>query len=127
GMLGTTFGGNHLACAAAIAVLEVIRDENLLENTIKMGALLMKALGQLPGINNLRGKGLMIGWDPDESNKDIRSKLLNNQHIFTGSAKPNVVRLLPSLAINEKECNQFLSAISQELQVTKDEAIHIGA
>ncbi len=127
GMLGTTFGGNHLACAAAIAVLEVIRDENLLENTIKMGALLMKGLSQLPGINNLRGKGLMIGWDPDEPNKDIRSKLLNNQHIFTGSAKPNVVRLLPSLAINENECNQFLSAISQELQVTKDEAIHIGA
>jgi len=116
GMLGTTFGGNHLACAAAIAVLEVIEAEDLLQNAEKVGQHLMNELKKLPLIKNVRGKGLMIGFDVPEEYKDLRKNLLFRQHIFTGEAKPNVVRLLPSLALTMEEADRFLTALSKELK-----------
>lgn len=116
GMLGTTFGGNHLACAAALAVLEVIEAEELLHNAEKVGRHLMSELKKLPVIKNVRGKGLMIGFDVPEEFKDLRKNLLFRQHIFTGEAKPNVVRLLPSLALTMEEANTFLTALSKELK-----------
>jgi len=116
GMLGTTFGGNHLACAAALAVLEVIEAEELLHNAEKVGRHLMSELKKLPVIKNVRGKGLMIGFDVPEEFKDLRKNLLFRQHIFTGEAKPNVVRLLPSLALTMEEANMFLTALSKELK-----------
>jgi len=116
GMLGTTFGGNHLACAAALAVLEVIEAEDLLQNAEKVGQHLMNELKQLPLIKNVRGKGLMIGFDVPEEYKDLRKNLLFRQHIFTGEAKPNVVRLLPSLALTIEEADRFLTALTKELK-----------
>jgi len=116
GMLGTTFGGNHLACAAALAVLEVIEAEDLLQNAEKVGQHLMNELKKLPLIKNVRGKGLMIGFDVPEEYKDLRKNLLFRQHIFTGEAKPNVVRLLPSLALTIEEADRFLTALSKELK-----------
>ncbi len=114
GMLGTTFGGNHLACAAALAVLEVMESENLLDNTRRQSEALFTALGQMPGLQNLRGRGLMIGFDVMEPLKNLRQRLLFEHHIFTGEAKPAVVRLLPSLAIGSEEIAHFLSAVKQE-------------
>ncbi|MBS1688259.1 MAG: aspartate aminotransferase family protein [Bacteroidetes bacterium] len=116
GMLGTTFGGNHLACAAALAVLEVIEAEQLLQNAESVGQHLMNGLKQMPLIKNVRGKGLMIGFDVPEDFKDLRKNLLFRQHIFTGEAKPNVVRLLPSLALTIEEADMFLTALSKELK-----------
>ena len=92
GMLGTTFGGNHLACAAALAVLEVIEQENLIEMSKQRGMYLINKLRSFDGIENVRGKGLMIGFDVPEDIKDLRKKLLNDFFIFTGEAKPNVIR-----------------------------------
>ena len=111
GMLGTTFGGNHLACAAALAVLEVIEKEKLVEEAKNKGAYLINKLNQIKGISEVRGKGLMIGFDVPENLKDLRKNLLNKQHIFTGEAKPNVIRLLPSLAISYQEIDQFIQAL----------------
>lgn len=110
-MLGTTFGGNHLACAAALAVLEVLEKENLLSNAAAIGDHLAVALNNITEISGVRGKGLMIGFDLPEELKDIRKTLLNNYKIFTGEAKPNVVRLLPSLALLKQEADQFLEAL----------------
>ena len=101
-MLGTTFGGNHLACAAAVAVLEVIEKENLMQNAEDIGNYLMSELKNISHLKNIRGKGLMIGFDVPEELKDLRKNLLFNHHIFTGEAKPNVIRLLPSLALRKK-------------------------
>jgi len=115
GMLGTTFGGNHLACAAALAVLEVIEKEDLIHHASTIGAYLVEKLKGLPHIMNIRGKGLMIGFDVPETMKDLRKNLLFKQFVFTGEAKPNVVRLLPSLALTQKEADQFISALSTEL------------
>jgi acetylornithine/N-succinyldiaminopimelate aminotransferase len=115
GMLGTTFGGNHLACAAALAVLEVIEQEKLLENTIAVGNYLRDELKQIPGLENIRGKGLMIGFDIPSTLKDLRKNLLFNQHIFTGEAKPNVIRLLPSLALRKKDADEFLESVREEV------------
>jgi acetylornithine/N-succinyldiaminopimelate aminotransferase len=117
GMLGTTFGGNHLACAAAIAVLEVIEQENLMANADQQGTYLMTALKQLNGIENIRGTGLMIGFDVNEKNADLKKNLLWKQMIFTGEAKPNVIRLLPSLALKKEEADIFLKAIKVELNL----------
>jgi acetylornithine/N-succinyldiaminopimelate aminotransferase len=117
GMLGTTFGGNHLACAAAIAVLEVIEQENLMANADQQGTYLMTALKQLNGIENIRGTGLMIGFDVNEKNADLKKNLLWKQKIFTGEAKPNVIRLLPSLALKKEEADIFLKAIKVELNL----------
>ncbi len=114
-MLGTTFGGNHLACAAAIAVLEVIEQEKLMENAAEVGDYLMENLKKIPQLQNIRGKGLMIGFDVPESLKELRKNLLFKHHIFTGEAKPNTIRLLPSLALRKKDADQFLESIEEEI------------
>jgi len=116
GMLGTTFGGNHLACAAALSVLDVIESENLMTNAAKVGQHIMSELKQMPQIKNVRGKGLMIGFDAPEDFKELRKNLLFKQHVFTGEAKPNVVRLLPSLALTIEDADLFLIALSKELK-----------
>ncbi|HEX9509127.1 MAG TPA: aminotransferase class III-fold pyridoxal phosphate-dependent enzyme [Puia sp.] len=115
GMLGTTFGGNHLACAAALAVLEVIEQEKLMNNAVETGNYLMEQLKKIPQLQNIRGKGLMIGFDIPEKLKDLRKNLLFQQHIFTGEAKPNTIRLLPSLALRKKDADEFLEAIEEEI------------
>src|SRR5690606_4269242 len=109
-LLGTTFGGNHLACAAALAVLEVIETENLLQNANETGTYLQNALVEIKEISNVRGRGLMIGFDVSEEMKGLRQNLLSNQKIFTGEAKPNIIRLLPSLALSRKEAEYFINA-----------------
>lgn len=115
GMLGTTFGGNHLACAAALAVLEVISQENLIANAEEVGNYLMTELKKLPKIREVRGRGLMIGIDLPEELAHVRKELLFRHKIFTGEAKPNVIRLLPSLALTKAHADQFLAAFKQEL------------
>src|SRR5690606_34896997 len=110
GMLGTTFGGNHLACAAAIAVLEVIKEEQLLENASKVGDYLIKELSGLDKIQEVRGRGLMIGIDLPAELAHIRKELLMEGHIFTGEAKPSVIRLLPALSLTMAEADRFLTA-----------------
>jgi acetylornithine aminotransferase len=114
-MLGTTFGGNHLACAAALAVLEVMEAEKLMDNATRMGDYLSAALRQVEGLGHVRGRGLMIGFDAPETNKDLRKHLLGKHRIFTGEAKPNVIRLLPSLALNREDADSFLLAVREEV------------
>ncbi len=115
-MLGTTFGGNHLACAAALAVLEVIESENLMSNAQKVGEHLMNELKNITELQNVRGRGLMIGFDVPEELKELKKNLLFKYHIFTGEAKPNVIRLLPSLALTIEEADHFLKAIKEEIK-----------
>ena len=115
GMLGTTFGGNPLACAAALAVLEIMEKEKLMEAALTEGANLMNRLNEIQGIAGVRGRGLMIGFDVPEEKKDLRKNLLAKHHIFTGEAKPNVVRLLPSLAISRKQIDEFILALKAEM------------
>jgi acetylornithine aminotransferase len=115
--LGTTFGGNHLACAAAIAVLEVLEQEKLLGNAVMTGKYLKEELNNIPELKNVRGRGLMIGFDVPESLKDLRKNLLLNQKIFTGEAKPNVIRLLPSLALKRRDAEDFIEALKEEIAV----------
>ena len=119
GMLGTTFGGNHLACAAALAVLEVIEKENLIEMSKQRGMYLINKLKHFNSIENVRGKGLMIGFDVPENIKDLRKKLLNDYFIFTGEAKPNVIRLLPALNITRKQVDEFLDTLSEAIEEMK--------
>ena len=116
GMLGTTFGGNHLACAAALAVLQVIENEGLIEQTRQRGMYLQNKLKAFKQIENVRGNGLMIGFDVPESLKDLRKKLLFEHYIFTGEAKPNVIRLLPSLAISRKLTDEFIDNLEEAIQ-----------
>ncbi|MBS1772035.1 MAG: aspartate aminotransferase family protein [Bacteroidetes bacterium] len=115
GMLGTTFGGNHLACAAAMAVLDVIQNENLIDSVNETGEYLMNQLAQIPELKNIRGKGLMIGFDVDDEHKGLRKNLLHKHKIFTGEAKPNVIRLLPALNIRKEEINILINAIKDEI------------
>ena len=114
-MLGTTFGGNHLACAAALAVLEVIEREDLMNNARLTGSYLMEKLSAIPQIKNVRGVGLMIGFDVPDELKDLRKNLLWKQKIFTGEAKPNVIRLLPSLALRQKDAEAFIESLLEEI------------
>lgn len=114
GLLGTTFGGNHLACAAGIAVLDIMKDENLLENATQMGDYLMKGIQEIGGYKELRGRGLMIGIEYDFPIKDLRNKLLFDHKLFTGVAGANTIRLLPSLAITTEEADAFLKALALE-------------
>lgn len=116
-MLGTTFGGNHLACAAALAVLEVMEEEQLMENAATVGQFLMDELQKIPELNNVRGRGLMIGFDVPEALKDLRKNLLWKHKIFTGEAKPNVIRLLPSLALTMEDAAAFIQTINEEISV----------
>ena len=114
-MLGTTFGGNHLACAAALAVLEVIEQDDLISNAKTIGDYLMAELKQLPQIVEVRGSGLMIGIDLPDTLKEVKKNLLFKHKIFTGEAKPNVIRLLPALNIGRVEADIFLEALHKEL------------
>lgn len=115
GMLGTTFGGNHLACSAAIAVLEVIQQEQLISMAKQRGMYLMNQLKAIDGIENVRGRGLMIGFDTPDSMKGLKKLLLEKYNIFTGEAKPNVIRLLPSLALSRKQADEFLDALKEAI------------
>ena len=108
GMLGTTFGGNHLACAAAIAVLEIMEQEQLVANAARVGDFLLKELKQLPGIKEVRGRGLMIGMEFEQSIKELRTKLLFDEKVFTGVAGTNTIRLLPPLCLTRAEAEEFL-------------------
>ena len=116
GMLGTTFGGNYLACAAGISVLDVIEKENLMHNAMTIGNYWIEQLTSFPAILQVRGQGLMIGFGLPETLAGLRQDLLFKHHIFTGEAKPNTVRLLPSLAITKAEANLLLEALAAELK-----------
>lgn len=109
GMLGTTFGGNHLACAAALAVLEIIEQDNLLQNAEEIGSYLISELQKIEEIKEVRGRGLMIGIDLPEHLSNVKKDLLFKHHIFTGEAKPNVIRLLPALNLTKDQADQFLN------------------
>lgn len=115
GQLGTTFGGNHLACAAALAVLDVIEQDNLVENAANVGAFLISELKKLPQIKEVRGEGLMIGIEFDEPIKEIRTRLLKEYHVFTGVSGTNVIRLLPPLCLSMDEAKEFLNRFSKML------------
>lgn len=112
GMLGTTFGGNHLACTAAIAVLKVIKSENLIENAANIGEYIINRLKGNKAIKELRGKGLMIGIELNEGYSDLRNRLLFEKHIFTGGAGANVIRLLPPLCIDKATADKFIDAFN---------------
>ena len=112
-MLGTTFGGNHLACAAALSVLEVIDEYNLMNNAKELGNYLVNELKKFQNIKELRGRGLMIGIELSDEFAHVKSDLLYKHHIFTGEAKPNVIRLLPSLNISITEVDMFLDAFKK--------------
>ncbi|MEG1999646.1 MAG: aminotransferase class III-fold pyridoxal phosphate-dependent enzyme, partial [Bacteroidales bacterium] len=116
GMLGTTFGGNHLGCAAAIAVLDIIENENLIENASNTGAYLMDKLKNIKQIKEVRGRGLMIGLEFDAPVKDIRNKLLFEQHLFTGVSGTNVIRLLPPLVFGKGDADEFVRRLNAVLQ-----------
>lgn len=113
GMLGTTFGGNHLACAAAIAVLDVMKEEKLVENAAEIGNYLMERLKGHKSIKELRGKGLMIGIELNDGFSTIRNRLLFEKHIFTGGAGANVIRLLPPLCITREIADRFIEALTE--------------
>ena len=111
GQLGTTFGGNHLACSAAIAVLDVMKDESLVENAAKVGTYLLEKLKEFKQIKEVRGRGLMIGLEFEQPVKELRSKLLFEQHVFTGVSGTNVIRLLPPLCLSMAEADDFLERL----------------
>ena len=119
GMLGTTFGGNHLACAAAIAVLDIMEKENLVDNAKNVGDFLIKELKAMSysGIKEVRGRGLMIGIEFNESIKEARTKLLFEEKVFTGVAGTNTIRLLPPLCLSKAEAEEFLNKFKKVLSV----------
>jgi len=121
GMLGTTFGGNHLACAAGLAVLEVMEEEDLVEKSKQRGQYLINKLRKIDGIENVRGLGLMIGFDVPLDLKDLRKNLLLHHNVFTGEAKPNVIRLLPALTITRKQMDEFLDALQEAINELRSE------
>lgn len=115
GMLGTTFGGNHMACTAAIAVLDVMEQEHLVENAGRVGAWLIDELRRLPGIKEVRGRGLMIGIEFDAPIKELRTSLLFDHKVFTGVAGTNVIRLLPPLCLSMQEAAEFIERFKKVL------------
>ncbi len=116
GLLGTTFGGNHLACAAALSVLEVIEIESLIDNAMQTGAYFMSCSANIPGVKKIKGKGLMLGLEFDFEVADLRKKLIHDEHIFTGGAmNKNLLRILPPLSIGKKEIDQFIKALQNAL------------
>ncbi len=123
GMLGTTFGGNPLACAAALAVIEVMQKEQLIQAANTNGTYLIQALKQIQGVKEVRGRGLMIGFEMDPSLQDIRKTLLNDFKVFTGEAKPNVIRLLPSLAITKNDIDLFLNRLQEAISQLQQKTI----
>lgn len=116
GQLGTTFGGNHLACAAAIAVLDVMKEENLVENAAKVGTHLLEELKKFKGIKEVRGRGLMIGLEFEEPIKELRKQLLFEQKVFTGVSGTNVLRLLPPLCLSMQEADDFLTRLQHVIK-----------
>lgn len=117
GQLGTTFGGNHLACAAGLAVLSVMKEENLIANCAEMGEYLKSQLKGLNGLLELRGRGLLLGLEFEYPVKEIRSRLLHEYKIFTGAAtNPNVLRLLPPMGIGKKEADTLVNALKEILE-----------
>ena len=115
GMLGTTFGGNHLACSAAIAVLDVMKGEKLVENAATVGSYLIKKLNAFPQIKEIRGMGLMIGIEMNEPVKQLRNNLLFEQKVFTGASGTHVIRLLPPLNLSKQDADLFLSRFNNAL------------
>ena len=115
GMLGTTFGGNYLACAASLAVLEIMEKENLVENTEKVGKYLIEKLKEFSGIKEVRGQGLMIGLEFSQQINDIRHVLLKNHHIFTGVSGANIIRLLSPLTLTYKQADVFIKALKETI------------
>ena len=116
GMLGTTFGGSHLACAAGIAVLDVLKNEKLVENAAEMGEYLKSELAKIPQIGEIRGEGLMLGFALSPEYATVQNKLLFESRIFTGSAKGNVMRLLPPLSVSKKEIDTFIHEFKKQIQ-----------
>lgn len=115
GMLGTTFGGNHLACAAAIAVLDIIEEEKLIDNAAAVGQYLIDELKKMPQLKEVRGRGLMIGVEIEGSGSELRKKLLFEHNIFTGGAGASTVRLLPALCLSREQADHFLSEFKKAL------------
>ncbi|MDE5807995.1 MAG: aminotransferase class III-fold pyridoxal phosphate-dependent enzyme [Muribaculaceae bacterium] len=117
GMLGTTFGGNHLACAAAIAVLDVMKEEHLVENAAKVGEYLISELRKIPGVKDVRGRGLMIGLEVEGfTGSDLRKRLLFDHHVFTGGAGQYTVRLLPALSLSREEAEHFIKEFKEAIK-----------
>lgn len=116
GMLGTTFGGSHLACVAAIAVLDIIKVEHLMENAEKIGNYLIEELNKIPQIKEVRGTGLIIGIELEQPVKELRSRLLFEKKIFTGASGTNVIRLLPPLCLSKSDADLFLTSFKEILQ-----------
>ena len=118
GQLGTTFGGNHLACAAALAVLDVFEQEQLVENARQVGDYLMEQLKVIdkPHIKDVRGRGLMIGIDLDIPHKEVRQPLIYQEHCFTGCAGTNILRLLPPLCLTKQEADEFIQKLKKILE-----------
>jgi len=118
GQLGTTFGGNHLACAAGLAVLEVIERDNLMKNAEEVGTYLIEELKKFEQVKEVRGRGLMIGIELPEELAHVKKDLLFKHFIFTGEAKPNVIRLLPALNLTKENADEFLGALKKVLSST---------
>ncbi|MDE5975360.1 MAG: aminotransferase class III-fold pyridoxal phosphate-dependent enzyme, partial [Muribaculaceae bacterium] len=117
GMLGTTFGGNHLACAAAIAVLDIMEEENLIKNAAETGEYLISELKKIPEVTDVRGKGLMIGLEVDGfTGSELRKKLLFEHNIFTGGAGQYTVRLLPALSLTKEQADHFLTEFKKAIK-----------
>ena len=118
GQLGTTFGGNHLACAAALAVLDVFEEEQLVENARMVGDYLKDSLKATssPHIQDIRGRGLMVGIDLDLPHKEVRQPLIYQEHCFTGCAGTNILRLLPPLCLSKQEVDQFIDKLTKILK-----------
>ncbi len=122
GMLGTTFGGNHLACTAVLSVLEVMKSENLLDNATELGAMMREGLSILTEVKKVKGQGLMVGAEFDFPVKRLREILLYDQQLFTGNASnPNVLRLLPPLNISEANVADFFGKLTRGLELLKAE------
>ena len=117
GQLGTTFGGNHLACAAALAVLDVFEEENLVENARVVGEYLIERIKELKNekIKDVRGRGLMIGIDLDCPHADVRKPLIYQEHCFTGCAGTNILRLLPPLCLTKEDADDFIKKLKKVL------------
>ena len=116
GLLGTTFGGNHLASTATLAVLEVLESENLMQNAKKMSAYFMEKAKSIPQLKQLKGRGLMLGLEFNFPVAALRKKLLFDHFLFTGSSKnPNLIRILPPLTIKKEHIDLFFKALAQKL------------
>lgn len=115
GMLGTTFGGNHLGCAAAIAVLDIFEEEHLVDNAREVGQYLIDELRKIDGIKEVRGEGLMIGIEMEQPVKELRSRLIHDEKVFTGASGTNVIRLLPPLCLTREQADDFLARFQKAL------------